>query len=315
MAGGGGRRRGGPSERATPPPPQRLGVWRGVQRPWGVGEMAARSVGCGVRRLRSVLQGRAGPRGWPPRRAASGPRGGASCAGAALPNSYPALRALADRQPDAFWGPLARDTLVWDTPFHTVWDCDFHSGKIGWFLGGQLNVSGEWAAGTRAPPARTSRGDSERSRQGPAAGPWAGTSGPEAPASLSAVTPRPPRTCPGGSSGRPAAGPALLPPPMVGSQVQPRGAAGGTWGGLGAGCWVPGAQEPGLPRTLLPPPARPATGLGRFVAQVNKPSGGAEPGRRKPRGPAAGTTYLLVPWRCLWEGRKERRGLLALGFR
>ncbi|XP_059561359.1 acetyl-coenzyme A synthetase 2-like, mitochondrial [Myotis daubentonii] len=106
--------------------------------------MAARSVGCGVRRLRSVLQG---PRGWPPgggigpRRAASGPRGSAPCAGAALPASYPALKALAERQPDAFWGPLARDMLVWDTPFHTVWDCDFSSGKIGWFLGGQLNVS------------------------------------------------------------------------------------------------------------------------------------------------------------------------------
>ncbi|XP_036177589.1 acetyl-coenzyme A synthetase 2-like, mitochondrial [Myotis myotis] len=106
--------------------------------------MAARSVGCGVRRLRSVLQG---PRGWPPgggigpRRAASGPRGSAPCAGAALPASYPALKALAEQQPDAFWGPLARNTLVWDTPFHTVWDCDFSSGKIGWFLGGQLNVS------------------------------------------------------------------------------------------------------------------------------------------------------------------------------
>lgn len=187
--------------------------------------MAARSVGCGVRRLRSVLQGRAGPRGWPPgggcapRRAASGPP---------LPASYPALRALAERQPDAFWGPLARDTLVWDTPFHTVWDCDLSSGKIGWFLGGQLNVSGEWAAGTRAPPAQTSRGDSERSRQGRVAGPWAGTSGPGGPSlpirCHSASPPLPPNfpgfsPRPGVSSGRPAAGPALLPPPMVDSQV------------------------------------------------------------------------------------------------
>ncbi|XP_006902532.1 PREDICTED: acetyl-coenzyme A synthetase 2-like, mitochondrial [Elephantulus edwardii] len=59
----------------------------------------------------------------------------------APPGSYSALRAQAAREPAAFWGPLARDTLVWDTPFHTVWDCDFSSGKIGWFLGGQLNVS------------------------------------------------------------------------------------------------------------------------------------------------------------------------------
>ncbi|XP_036274363.1 acetyl-coenzyme A synthetase 2-like, mitochondrial isoform X1 [Pipistrellus kuhlii] len=111
--------------------------------------MAARSVGCGVRRLRSVLRGRAGPRGWPPgggsapRRAASGLPGSCTpCTGALdLPTSYPELRALAERQPDAFWGPLAREMLVWDNPFHTVWDCDLNSGKIGWFLGGQLNVS------------------------------------------------------------------------------------------------------------------------------------------------------------------------------
>lgn len=238
-------------------------------------------MGCGVRRLRSVLQGRAGPQGWPPgggsgpRRAASGPRGSASCAGAALPASYPALKALAERQPDAFWGPLARDTLVWDTPFHTVWDCDFSSGKIGWFLGGQLNVSGEWAAGTRAPPAQTSRGDSERSRQGRVAGPWAGTSGPRGPSlplRCHSASPHFPGFSPRPVSARVAqllALPALPPPPMVGSQV---GAAGDTRGRLG--WWVPGAQEPGLPRTLLPPAARPATGLGRYVAQVNKPSGG-----------------------------------------
>lgn len=164
--------------------------------------MAARSVGCGVRLLRSVLQGRAGPRGWPPG-GGSAPRRAASRA--ELPTSYPELRALADRQPDAFWGPLAREMLVWDTPFHTVSDCDLNSGKIGWFLGGQLNVSGEWAAGTRAPPAQTPRGGSERRRPGRAAGPRAG-------ASLSAVTPRPPplprrrpaparcRPCPAASS-------------------------------------------------------------------------------------------------------------------
>ncbi|KAF3824587.1 hypothetical protein GH733_009921 [Mirounga leonina] len=65
----------------------------------------------------------------------------APAAAAAQPGSYQAQSAQAARDPVAFWGPLARDTLVWDTPYHTVWDCDFSSGKIGWFLGGQLNVS------------------------------------------------------------------------------------------------------------------------------------------------------------------------------
>ncbi|XP_064428793.1 acetyl-coenzyme A synthetase 2-like, mitochondrial isoform X2 [Mirounga angustirostris] len=64
-----------------------------------------------------------------------------AAAAAAQPGSYQAQSAQAARDPVAFWGPLARDTLVWDTPYHTVWDCDFSSGKIGWFLGGQLNVS------------------------------------------------------------------------------------------------------------------------------------------------------------------------------
>uniref|UniRef100_A0A8C5LKD7 Acetyl-coenzyme A synthetase n=1 Tax=Jaculus jaculus TaxID=51337 RepID=A0A8C5LKD7_JACJA len=49
--------------------------------------------------------------------------------------------ALAAREPAAFWGPLARDSLVWDIPYHTVCDYDFSQGKIGWFLGGRLNVS------------------------------------------------------------------------------------------------------------------------------------------------------------------------------
>ncbi|XP_063104672.1 acetyl-coenzyme A synthetase 2-like, mitochondrial [Cavia porcellus] len=89
--------------------------------------MAARSLGRGVGRLRGVLV-RAGS--WahtaPPQARAA---------------SYPARRAQAAREPAAFWGPLARDTLVWDAPYHTVCDCDFGSGKIGWFLGGRLNVT------------------------------------------------------------------------------------------------------------------------------------------------------------------------------
>lgn len=99
----------------------------------GLGHCARRLLGslCG-RSVQSVPQLRGV-------RAASGAAG--------QPGSYQAQSAQAARDPAAFWGPLARDTLVWDTPYHTVWDCDFSSGKIGWFLGGQLNVSGEWATG------------------------------------------------------------------------------------------------------------------------------------------------------------------------
>uniref|UniRef100_A0A2R8MCZ5 Acyl-CoA synthetase short chain family member 1 n=1 Tax=Callithrix jacchus TaxID=9483 RepID=A0A2R8MCZ5_CALJA len=111
--------------------------------------MAVHSLGRGVGRLLGSLRGRLGQPVRPPcgvsapRRAASGPPGSApaAAAAAAQPGSYQALSVLAAQEPAAFWGPLARDTLVWDTPYHTVWDCDFSSGKIGWFLGGQLNVS------------------------------------------------------------------------------------------------------------------------------------------------------------------------------
>lgn len=278
-----------------------------MQRPWGAGEMAARSVGCGVRRLRSVLQG---PRGWPPRggsgprRAASGPRGSAPCAGAALPSSYPALRALAEQQPDAFWGPLARDMLVWDTPFHTVWDCDFSRGKIGWFLGGRLNVSGEWAAGTRAPPAQTSRGDSERGRQGRL---------PSLPLRCHSAAPHFPGFSPrpGVSSGRPAAGPACPAASSNGglSSVT-AGAAGDTRAGWGGGCRVHRSRDfPVLGVTTSCPP-------GDWPGEICCPSKQTE--RRhvaweeETQGPAAGITYLLAPWRCLWEGRQTGGGASQL---
>uniref|UniRef100_A0A5F8H3K8 Propionate--CoA ligase n=1 Tax=Monodelphis domestica TaxID=13616 RepID=A0A5F8H3K8_MONDO len=55
--------------------------------------------------------------------------------------SYAELCEQAVREPHVFWGRFARDMLVWDTPYHTVEDCDFSQGKISWFLGGQLNVS------------------------------------------------------------------------------------------------------------------------------------------------------------------------------
>ncbi|XP_028353803.1 acetyl-coenzyme A synthetase 2-like, mitochondrial [Physeter macrocephalus] len=98
--------------------------------------MAARCLGRGVVRLLGGLRGvgargLAAPRLW-----------GSASAPAAPAGSYQERIALAASEPAAFWGPLARDVLVWDTPYHTVSDCDFRSGRIGWFLGGQLNVSG-----------------------------------------------------------------------------------------------------------------------------------------------------------------------------
>ncbi|XP_073648730.1 acetyl-coenzyme A synthetase 2-like, mitochondrial isoform X4 [Tursiops truncatus] len=97
--------------------------------------MAARCLGRGVVRLLGGLRGvgargLAAPRLW-----------GSASALAAPAGSYQERIALAASEPAAFWGPLARDVLVWDTPYHTVSDCDFRSGRIGWFLGGQLNVS------------------------------------------------------------------------------------------------------------------------------------------------------------------------------
>uniref|UniRef100_A0A8C3YKQ1 Acetyl-coenzyme A synthetase n=1 Tax=Catagonus wagneri TaxID=51154 RepID=A0A8C3YKQ1_9CETA len=95
--------------------------------------MAARCLGRGVGRLLGGLRG-VGARG-------PGAPSLWSSASATPPGSYQERIALAAREPAAFWGPLARDVLVWDTPYHTVSDCDLRSGKIGWFLGGQLNVS------------------------------------------------------------------------------------------------------------------------------------------------------------------------------
>ncbi|GAU93058.1 hypothetical protein RvY_05049 [Ramazzottius varieornatus] len=41
---------------------------------------------------------------------------------------------------DLFWESCAK-MLNWKEPFHTVQDCDLKKGKVGWFLGGKLNVS------------------------------------------------------------------------------------------------------------------------------------------------------------------------------
>lgn len=44
---------------------------------------------------------------------------------------------------ERFWAAAARQRLSWISPFHTVQDCDLSQGRIKWFDGGKLNVSGE----------------------------------------------------------------------------------------------------------------------------------------------------------------------------
>ncbi|TDH01674.1 hypothetical protein EPR50_G00182660 [Perca flavescens] len=55
--------------------------------------------------------------------------------------SHRDLYRLSITDPDRFWGSAATDRLRWVEPFHRVRDCDLRTGKIGWFLGGKLNVS------------------------------------------------------------------------------------------------------------------------------------------------------------------------------
>lgn len=57
--------------------------------------------------------------------------------------SHGDLYRLSVTEPDRFWGAAATDKLRWMEPFHRVRDCELSSGKIKWFVGGKLNVSGE----------------------------------------------------------------------------------------------------------------------------------------------------------------------------
>ena len=52
------------------------------------------------------------------------------------------LYAESINNPHVFWGDLAKRKLRWMKEFDTVMDCDMNKGKISWFLGGKLNVSG-----------------------------------------------------------------------------------------------------------------------------------------------------------------------------
>ena len=58
-------------------------------------------------------------------------------------SNHDALYAESINDPERFWGTLAKQRLRWMKDFHTVMDCDMNAGKISWFLGGKLNVSGE----------------------------------------------------------------------------------------------------------------------------------------------------------------------------
>lgn len=49
---------------------------------------------------------------------------------------------------ERFWAAAARQRLSWISPFHTVQDCDLSQGRIKWFDGGKLNVSGEISSPT-----------------------------------------------------------------------------------------------------------------------------------------------------------------------
>ena len=55
--------------------------------------------------------------------------------------AYEDLCRQAEKDPAAFWDKCARDLLDWFSPWHTTMDCDLREGKIGWYLGGKLNLS------------------------------------------------------------------------------------------------------------------------------------------------------------------------------
>lgn len=58
-------------------------------------------------------------------------------------SSRAALQEFSVSNSESFWDAVARQRLSWIRPFHTVQDCDLTRGKIKWFEGGKLNVSGE----------------------------------------------------------------------------------------------------------------------------------------------------------------------------
>ncbi|PZP40061.1 MAG: acetate--CoA ligase [Pseudomonas fluorescens] len=54
---------------------------------------------------------------------------------------YKRLYAESITDNDGFWARMADENLIWHKRWHTVKDVDYHAPRIGWFLGGELNVS------------------------------------------------------------------------------------------------------------------------------------------------------------------------------
>ena len=66
---------------------------------------------------------------------------------ASVSEDHAALYEESLKNPEQFWGDLARRRLRWVKDFDQVMDCDMHTGRFKWFIGGVLNVSGECATG------------------------------------------------------------------------------------------------------------------------------------------------------------------------
>ena len=61
---------------------------------------------------------------------------------AAVSPDHEAIYRESLRNPDIFWGELAKERLRWIRPFDEVSDCNMVGPKIKWFRGGKINVSG-----------------------------------------------------------------------------------------------------------------------------------------------------------------------------
>ena len=62
---------------------------------------------------------------------------------ASVSENHAALYAESLKNPERFWGDLARRRLRWIKEFDQVMDCDMQEGRFKWFIGGTINVSGE----------------------------------------------------------------------------------------------------------------------------------------------------------------------------
>ena len=57
--------------------------------------------------------------------------------------SYKELYDLSVKDPDVFWGSIAKERLTWIKPVYSVKDCEITNAQTNWFVGGKLNVSGK----------------------------------------------------------------------------------------------------------------------------------------------------------------------------